>query len=211
MGAAALALTGALLLAPPQPALLAIGDFLVIRDVLAPGEVIHVISGPDHRADYGIRLYQEGYGSRIFFTGGWCPVIQGNHAERGLARAASQGVPQQAIIADGAEVHSTYEEALRLAEFIAASPAPIRSVIVVSDAFHMRRARWTYRRVLGKAVAVTMAPVPFELSPYRRRWWTDEVSARFVKDEYVKLVYYIARYQLSWGRTQEWLATYDRD
>ncbi len=102
MGAAALALTGALLLkAPPQPALMAIGDFLVIRDVLAPGEVIHVISGPDHRADYGIRLYQEGYGSRIFFTGGWCPVIQGNHAERGLARAASQGVPQQAIIADG--------------------------------------------------------------------------------------------------------------
>jgi hypothetical protein len=54
-----------------------------------------------------------------------------------------------------------------------------------------------------------MAPVPFEMSPYQRRWWTDAASHRYVKDEYQKLAYYVARYQLSWGPLKEWLASFD--
>jgi len=91
------------------------------------------------------------------------------------------------------------------------SQTPIRSVIVVSDPYHMRRARWTYRLVLGDSVKLLMAPVPFELSPYRHEWWTDKESRKMVRHEYSKILYYYLKYRLSWGPLKDWLASLDRD
>jgi uncharacterized SAM-binding protein YcdF (DUF218 family) len=188
-----------------------IGKYLVVQDQLSPAEVIHVIAGEDYRTDYAIQLYKQGFANQIFFTGGWCNTHQYNHGQHGMERALSQGVPEAAIAFDESPVTSTYEEAERLATFIDGSPRTIESVVVVSDPYHMRRARWTYRRVLGKNVAVQMAPVPFERTPYRLRWWDDYQSKRYVKDEYLKYFYYITRYQLSWGWIREWLASYDTE
>jgi hypothetical protein len=56
-----------------------------------------------------------------------------------------------------------------------------------------------------------MAPIPFELSSYKRRWWADSESRRMVKEEYVKIVYYYARYKFAWGWLKEWLASFDKD
>ncbi|MGD8997184.1 MAG: YdcF family protein [Anaerolineae bacterium] len=194
-----------------EPVLMAIGDFLAVRDELRPADVIHVISGLDHRADYGIQLYQEGYGKRLFFTGGWCAVIDGNHAERGRERARQQGVPLQAIAIDGSWVTSTYSEVVKLQGFIAGSSQSIRSVIVVSDPYHMRRARWTYQRLLDSGISVQMAPVPYGSSPFERRWWTDKGSRRKVRSEYLKIVYYYLRYQVSPPSMREWLASLERN
>jgi uncharacterized SAM-binding protein YcdF (DUF218 family) len=204
-------LLGATLFLIHKLVLLAAGDFLVIQDELQPADVIHVIAGPDHRTDYGIQLYHKGYGKQIFFTGGWCPPIQGNHAEHAEARSIEQGVPPQAIAIDGFDVTSTYGEAVRLKEFIADSPVPVHSVIIVSDSLHMRRARWAYQQVLGEQVKVQMAPVPFDLSPYQRRWWSDEETRKLVKEEYLKIAYYYARYRFSWGPLKEWLVSLDQD
>ncbi len=205
------ALLGATLFLAHEPILLAIGDYLVVQDALQPADLIHVIAGHDSRTDHAIRLYQEGYGKRLFFTGGWCSEIQGDHGERGRARALERGVPEEAIVADSTPVTSTYAEVLRLQACIAASPEPVRSVIVVSDPFHMRRVQWTCRRVLGPELHVQMAPVPFELTLYQRRWWADPASRRYVWHEYEKLAYYYARYGLGWRPLSDWLASLDRE
>ena len=189
----------------------AVGDFLVVQDKLQPADVIHVIAGPDEQTDYAIQLYREGYGKRIFFTGGWCPFHKLWHGQHGRERALQSGIPSKAIAIDDSPVTSTYAEVMRLREFIDHSEALIQSVIGVSDPYHMRRACWTYRQVLGDKVALCMAPVPFELSPYKRRWWTDMGSRRMVKDEYMKIVYYYARYRFSRGWLKDWLASLDRD
>jgi uncharacterized SAM-binding protein YcdF (DUF218 family) len=189
----------------------AIGDYLVVRNELQPADVIHVIAGDDYRTDYAIQLYKQGYGRRLFFTGGWCQFHDYDHGEHGRALALAQGVPFEAIVTDDAAVTSTYSETVRLKAFIDASADRVRSVIVVSDAHHTRRARWTARRVLGQGITVQMAPVPFESSPYRQDWWTEEMSRRLVKAEYQKIVYYHARYQLSWGPLRAWLASLDRE
>jgi uncharacterized SAM-binding protein YcdF (DUF218 family) len=209
--AAAVVLLGAIFSLRSRPVLLAIGDFLVIEDELQPGDLIHIIAGPDYRTDFAVRLYTLGYAKKIFFTGGWCKTEKLNHGEHGRDRAIEQGVSPQAIFIDDAPVHSTYDEALRLREFIKNGGAPIHSVIVVSDPYHMRRARWAYRQVLGNKMNLQMAPVPFGLSPYRHKWWTDENSSRMVREEYEKFAYYIARYRLAWGPVKEWLASLDRD
>jgi uncharacterized SAM-binding protein YcdF (DUF218 family) len=208
---AAFILCGAILFLAREPLLLALGDFLVVQDVLQPADVIHVIAGPDYRTDYAIQLYQQGYGKQIFFTGGWCTLHSLYHGQHGKDIALEQGVPPEAIAIDDTHVSSTYSEAVRLKEFIAKSTVPVKSVLVVSDPFHMRRARLTYEWVLGDGVNVQMAPIPFDLTPYRRYWWTDEASRRYVKDEYLKIAYYYARYQLGGGPLKQWLASLDRE
>jgi uncharacterized SAM-binding protein YcdF (DUF218 family) len=209
--AGVLLLSGAAALLWREPLLLAVGDWLVVEDPLHPADIIHVISGPDNRTNYALELYDLGLGKQLFFTGGWCTEIQGNHAERGRRLAAQQGVPDAAIATDGTQVNSTYSEALRLKAFIDASPTPIHSVILVSEPHHMRRARWAYRYVLGDQIELQMAPVPFAFSSYHRRWWEDAGSTRMVQDEYIKFVYYLARYQFSSGPLQAWLASLDTD
>jgi len=188
-----------------------IGDALVVEDALQPADVIHVIAGEDDRTDYAIQLYKKGYGKTLFFTGGWCEIHLYPHGEHARERAISQGVTSDAIAFDDSTVTSTYAEAERLKEWILRSPQPVHSVIVVSDPFHMRRARWTYQKVFGSQVRALMAPVPFELTPYQRTWWKDPESRTYVQEEYSKLVYYLFRYQYSRGVLQDWLASFDTE
>jgi len=207
----ALVLLGGALFLTRERMLLAVGDFLAVQGELAPADIIHVIAGEDYRTDYAIRLYQQGYGKQIFFTGGWCQFHHMYHGVHGRERALELGVRPEAVAKDDSEVSSTYSEVLRLKEHIAHSEVPIRSVMIVSDPHHMRRARWTYRHVLGNKIRITMGPVPFGSSPYTRYWWRDQESVRMVKSEYTKLAYYFLRYQLSWGPFEKWLASLDRD
>jgi uncharacterized SAM-binding protein YcdF (DUF218 family) len=191
--------------------LLSLGDFLVLQDNLHSADVIHVIAGEDYRTDYAIQLYKQGYGNEIFFTGGWCRRHRYNHGEHGRALAMAQGIPGHAIAFDDASVTSTYMEAIKLKEWIDHKRTPIHSVIVVSDPFHMRRALWAYKKVLGDDIEVQMAPVPFEWTPYRRYWWKDYASRKFVREEYGKYVYYVLRYKISRGKFRDWLAAMDQE
>jgi uncharacterized SAM-binding protein YcdF (DUF218 family) len=188
----------------------AIGDFLIVTDELQPADIIHVIAGADHRTDYAIQLYKQGYARQIFFTGGWCSQHQVVHAEHGKERAVEEGVPPDVIATDITPITSTYAEALRLQQFIDSSQVPIHSLIIVSDPPHMRRARWAYQKVFGSQLIIEMAPVPAGATPYQRRWWTDPESRLMVRDEYVKTVFYYARYQFSQGPLRDWLARFDR-
>jgi uncharacterized SAM-binding protein YcdF (DUF218 family) len=191
--------------------LLVMGDYLVVQDQLRPADVIHVIAGPDYRTNYAIHLYQQGLGSTLFFTGGWCDTHQDFHGERGERLSLAEGVPAGDIASNDSPVTSTYSEALLLKEFIEKNDPAARSVIVVSDPYHMRRARWTYRLILGDQVNVQMAPVPFEQTPYKQEWWIDRKSKKYVREEYTKIVYYLLRYQLSRGNIKEWLASLDTE
>jgi uncharacterized SAM-binding protein YcdF (DUF218 family) len=186
-----------------------VGDFLFIPDTRHPADVIHVIAGEDYRTDYAIQLYKQGYGHALFFTGGWCEIHHYRHGEHAKERALAQGIPLDAIAIDDSKVTSTYMEAEKLKEWIAQSPNPVRSIMVVSDPFHMRRARWTYQKIFGDDIEIQMAPVPFDRTPYQHDWWKDPQSRRNVREEYSKFIYYLFRYQLSWGYFRDWLASLD--
>ena len=190
--------------------LLSIGDELIVQDDLHTADVIHVIAAEDYRANYSIQLYQEGYAKYLFFTGGWCETHKYYHGAHAKQLATSKGVPPEVVFYDDSFVTSSYSETVKLKDWIDQSKIPIHSIIVVSDAYHMRRLKWTYRQVLGNEVDIQMAPVPFEMSPYKRIWWNDPISRHFVLEEYLKNVFYILRYQLSWGPLREWLAGFDR-
>jgi uncharacterized SAM-binding protein YcdF (DUF218 family) len=187
-----------------------VGDFLVLQDRLERADIIHVIAGPDYRTDYGIFLYKKGLAKQIFFTGGICSGHDLSHAQRCKQRALCQGVPSDAIAIDESMVNSTFSEGERFKAYIAQSQTPVHSVIVVSDQYHMRRALWTYRQLLNNNLSIFMAPVPFDESPHKRRWWQNDLTRQYVRNEYFKIVYYFARYKLAFGPIKGWLASFDR-
>ena len=207
----AIAVIAGLLVLLRERVLTAVGDFLIVQDALQPADVIHVIAGEDYRTDYAIELYQQGYAPKLFFTGGWCIPHGYYHGEHAKERSLAAGVPTDVIAFDDSAVTSTYAEAQRLKEWMDHNPRPVRSVIVVSDPYHMRRASWIYRWVLGSQVRIEMAPVPFSQAPLQQQWWKDQASQRYVRDEYGKLAYNVLRYRLSWGIFQDWLASFDTE
>ena len=188
-----------------------LGDYLTVEDTLQPADVIHVIAGDDYRTDYAVRLYKQGEAQALFFSGGWCTTHGYYHGQHGRDRALGEGVPLDAIATDDSPVMSTYMEAERLKSWIDRSPRPVRSVIVVSDPFSMRRTSWIYHWVFGSRIRVEMAPVPMDETPFQRAWWKDAASRAYVKDEYVKLAYNLLRYRLSSGAFQQWLAKFDTE
>ena len=184
-----------------------IGNFLIVEDHLYPADVIHVIAGDDYRTEYAIQLYKQGFARTIFFTGGWCMQHGYNHGEHGMQLALSAGVPQEDIAFDDSTVMSTYDETVLLKKYMEVNLPNAQSVIVVSDPFHMRRTRWTNQMVFGNGMNVSVQPVPFDQTPFKQQWWTDDASRRYVKDEYKKMLFYFFRYNLGWN----WLAFLDNN
>jgi uncharacterized SAM-binding protein YcdF (DUF218 family) len=118
------------------------------------------------------------------------------------------GVPVQAVLLE-TEGRTTSESMAGVSALMGSQGR--RDVLLVSDPFHMRRARWTNRNVLGKGAEILMAPVPFDQIPFKQQWWRDRASQAYVKDEYKKFFYYLLRYQLAWGPAKDWLAAFDQE
>jgi uncharacterized SAM-binding protein YcdF (DUF218 family) len=190
----------------PTQTISGIGEALVIQDQLQPVDILHVIAGDDYRTQYAFQLYKQGYAKMLFFTGGWCLEHGYFHGAHALQLALQAGIPQNAVAYDDSQVFSTYDEVLLLQKYLAENRPDYHSIMVVSDPFHMRRARWTYRHIFGTEFSVVMAPVPFDQTPFKQQWWTDRLSTTYVKEEYQKMIYYFFRYQLGFT----WLSRFDK-
>ena len=179
----------------PMPA-----RFLVVRDVLEPADVIYVLNGdPNLRPAHAANLYRMGLAPLVAIArAGDSPMVklglQLNTTDMCINVLRKLGVPQSSIVELRSPngVGSTFDEAQLLRSF--ASEHSLRRIIVVTSAFHTRRAGWIMRRVLRDApVQVAMAPIEDpKYSP--SNWWTREDGQIAVNDEYVKLVWYRLRY-----------------
>lgn len=104
-----------------------------------------------HRTLRGIRLYREGLAPLLVLSGspGRTPPSQ---AARRRLLAMTCGVPGDAILTDE-RAHTTAQEARRVAGLLRLRAA--RSILLVTDPYHMARARRLFERA---GVAVRPAP-----------------------------------------------------
>lgn len=185
---------------------------LVVTDELPPqgADAIVVLSGASEyteRTRHAAELFRRGVAPKIILTnddlrGGWNSEQQRNtyFVERAADELRRAGVPTDKIEALPEPVASTYDEAVRVRAY--ASERGIKTIVVVTSAYHSRRARWTMRRVLGESgVRVALSPVmPGGNSdggvqtPAASSWWLSARGWRSVVPEYPKIVYYRLRY-----------------
>ena len=92
----------------------------------------------------------------------------------------------------GNGVKSTYEESVALRDW--SKTNAIKSVIIATDIFHTRRARWLFRKELkNTGIRVTVDAVPAR-DYTASNWWRDERGVVAFQNEVLKSAYYWAKY-----------------
>lgn len=177
---------------------------LVVRSALPHADALVVLAGSStyiERTHRAAQLFAEGVAAKIVLTNdnlpsGWSAVQERNplFVERATDELRRQGVPAERIEIVPGVVSSTYDEIMRVREY--SVEHRLRSILVVTSAYHSRRAWWTLRHVFrGSDVAIGLdAAAPGEQSPWPATWWWHRVGWQMVPVEYAKMVYYWWRY-----------------
>jgi uncharacterized SAM-binding protein YcdF (DUF218 family) len=177
-----------------------IARFLIVKSPLQEADAIVVLSGSaayKERTRHAAAVFNAGRAPRIILTndhqkGGWSTTAQDNpyYFEMEQEELVHCGVPRERIIVLKEPVDGTYEETILLRRYVESEK--IQSILVVTSAYHSRRAWWTLRRVFnGSSVSVGLEPVDTGFqTPRPSTWWFHLRGWKAVPTEYVKLIYY---------------------
>jgi len=177
---------------------------LIVNRPLEHADVIVVLSGSGtftERTRKAAQLYRAGVARTVIITndnrqGGWSQVEQRNpyYYERAIAELLMEGVNATDIVRVPDVVHSTHDEAVALRKH--AQAAPFKSMVIVTSAYHSRRALSAMEKSFaGMDVKIGVDPVPpGSQTPKPATWWLHPKGWEDVALEYVKSVYYLCRY-----------------
>lgn len=170
-----------------------IGRFLIVADPLQRADAVVPLGGGEReRVAQAAALVVDGHADWLVTTDVELDLPGIRDSWAGLVRreAVWQGVPDRQIVDAPGLVTTTCNEALAVAGL--ARARGWRSVIVVTDPLHTRRARLIFRDVFRDAgVQVIVRGV--EGAEYTAdSWWRSEEGLRYAWTEYLKLAYALA-------------------
>jgi uncharacterized SAM-binding protein YcdF (DUF218 family) len=201
-----LAVSSVVLLVLWPPGAWAAARFLIVHEPIDKSDAIVVLSGSAtfrERAQHAAELFNAGRANRIVLTNdnlksGWSQAAQRNPYYHELAKEELRrvGVPDKNIETMMVPIVGTYDEALKLRDYCEIQG--FNSIVVVTSAYHSRRALWTFRKVFSdtrKQVGIDPAAAGIE-TPSPSTWWLHRFGWDLVPREYAKMVGY-------WFRVQE--------
>ncbi|HET6891568.1 MAG TPA: YdcF family protein, partial [Pyrinomonadaceae bacterium] len=154
---------------------------LIVSAPLSSADAIVVLSGSSaylERTHKAAELYRQGRAPLVLMTddhtqGGWSTALQRNpyFVERGREELVKEGVPAEKIRVVPGVASSTRDEALILREYALAQG--LRSILVVTSAYHSRRALRSLRQnFAGTGTTVGLEPAPIgSMTPSPVFWW----------------------------------------
>ncbi len=178
--------------------------WLIVEKPLADADAIIVLSGSavyKERTRKAADLYKQGVAPRIFITNdgeraGWSQSERTNlpFVELEQRELIANGVLPDAITVLPGEVSGTDHEAKAMADEIDARP--IRFLLIVTSAYHTRRALRTFDKILaGKGVEIGIEHAPIGMrTPTPDYWWLSRRGWSSVAGEYMKSAVYWAFY-----------------
>jgi uncharacterized SAM-binding protein YcdF (DUF218 family) len=177
-----------------------IADYLIVSDKLQPADVIVLLnSDVNTRPFRASELYKQGLAPVIVIARSEStPTVDlglvPNDTDISVAVMEKQGVPADKIIVlpFPGGVTSTFDEAAVIRQYVLAHQT--RRIILVTSAFHTRRARWIFEKTLaGLPVALELVAVPYAGFD-QTNWWKNETGLITLNNEYIKLFYYLFKY-----------------
>jgi uncharacterized SAM-binding protein YcdF (DUF218 family) len=160
------------------------GDWLIIRDTPVRADVIHVLGGDSvdfHRARHGVDLYKAGVADTLVFSS------VGMDLQNVLKASERFGLPLAHRLAlDSCQ--STWDEAMAVKNL----NRPWKSIILITDQYHTRRAVHTFQNVLPH-IKIYSSPA-FNSTYSTERWWKTESGLVAVFTESLKIPYYWVKY-----------------
>ena len=177
---------------------------LIVEKPLGHADAMIVLSGAavyKERTRKAAELYKQGVAPRIFITddgdrAGWSQSERTNlpFVELEQRELIANGVMPDAIAVLPGQVFGTDREAKAFADEISARP--VSSVVIVTSAYHSRRALRTFEKILAsKNIEIGIAHAPTgEQTPNPNYWWLVPRGWQVVAWEYVKSAVYYAYY-----------------
>ena len=180
-------------------------NFLIVEKPSAKADVIVVLSGAvtfHERVEKAAELYHRGVSKKIILTNdfqktGWNAEQQRNipYYELAESRLIELDVTKSDIEVLPEYVGGTVYEA-RLVKTVA-EERNYESVLIVTSAYHSRRALWIFEKVFGPDSRTKLgieSPPPGNETPSRLLWWLSSRGWIAVGGEYVKFIYYWTKY-----------------
>jgi uncharacterized SAM-binding protein YcdF (DUF218 family) len=177
---------------------------LIVQRDLPAADAIVVLSGSAtyrERTSWAAKLFHEHKAPLVIITdekllSGWSQTEQRNpfFFELAVRELEAQGVPSQNIQVVSEIGAGTFQECVRIRDF--AAERGVHQLLLVTSAYHTRRALWSIERVSSRTdlqIGID-GPPPGWLTPAPATWWLSRWGWRIVAAEYVKLVYYRLRY-----------------
>jgi uncharacterized SAM-binding protein YcdF (DUF218 family) len=171
------------------------GRFLVVSDPPRKADAVVPLGGGGvRRVAQAAALLKDGYATWFVATNAELdlPGVRSSYSQLVWQEAQWQGVtPERILVAPGL-VETTYEEALAVRTL--AEEQGWRSLLVVTDPYHTRRARLCFQQVF-RGTDVTIAVHAVEGSWYdAETWWQSADGLRETWTEYVKLALHVLGY-----------------
>jgi uncharacterized SAM-binding protein YcdF (DUF218 family) len=196
-----IAATGVLVVAAyvcRAPLLVELARAWVVNQPVAHADAIVILGGGmENRPFAAAKLFHDGVAPRILYM----DVKLGPAEELGIAPSEkavtrrillSNNVPESAIQAIGSQVASTYDESRAVRAWARQTGAT--SIVIATELFHTRRARWIFRHELRdtplKIYIVAVDPVRYKID----NWWRNEEGVIQFQNEIIKSVYYWFEY-----------------
>lgn len=150
-------------------------------------DAIVAVSGGDTRARTAeaIRLYDEGWADTLIFSGAAQDASGPSNAEAMKMQALEQGVPEAAIVTEEFS-RTTAENALNTSRFIV--ERDLKKVLLVTSAYHQRRASLEFGSRLGPSVVIVNHPVAVDKHWPGFWWWTTARGWWLALGELVKIL-----------------------
>ena len=173
------------------------GKILVVNDTLGPADIIFVLMGGSKTRPFSAaELYKQGFAPTIVIPQAALPPavqfgIYPSQTQVSLDIFEELEIPDSVIqIADFPQgVSSTRDEQKALNEYV--NQHSINSVIIVTDAFHTRRARYIFQKELwDESITIMMSPVPHWQFD-ETNWWKFEEGLIIYTIEYLKFIHYL--------------------
>ena len=157
----------------------------IIRAHAQEGRAL-AISGGDTQARTAtaIDLYKRDWAGLLVFSGAAADKSGPSNAEAMKRQALSDGVPAEAILMDETS-ETTKENAHNAVDMF--EQHHIRSVILVTSAYHQRRAGLEFGERAGMAVKIINHPVASD-NQWNRWWWLTPSGWYLAISELVKII-----------------------
>ena len=166
-------------------AFLLLGSWLAVEDPLERVDAIVAISGDTGaRADTAITLWKAGWAPIIVFSGAAIDPESVSSAEIMRREALRQGVPENAVLVEGAST-TTEENAAEVAKLMAGRK--LHSAILVTSPYHQRRAAFEFHRAFDPRGLVFRNHPASDPEWNAFLWWRQEPVRSRTLLELVKL------------------------
>lgn len=148
---------------------------------------IIAISGGDTsaRTAEAIRLYEAGWAPKLIFSGAAADKSGPSNAEVMKKQAIAAGVPESAISIEDLSA-TTAENAKNTAELV--KSMNLKRVILVTSAYHQRRASIEFGKWLGSNVAIVNHPVGND-DQWSSWWWLTPYGWALGIGELVRIIF----------------------